>query len=427
MKKKVVLLLMTLFINGCNFISSSSGTSSLSSSNEISSSEISSSASSSSISSSEPSSSEELDLSTINISSSNCGSYGSYTSNFGTKYISSYDFGFYRVNDPVGDAFISLIPYSSYVDDGNHEGSFYNITPIFGIREITITYQTNITNGNSPKLSYGEDFKKENVIYIEPSDEKVTKTYSLSHSNFFKIDANDNRINIYHIEIGYTNIREQYDDNKYGNSSNDYRLNPVICNENLVPGSTTIEVPIKVEYTKTGYNVLKTKEYTYYTYDYIKNNPSKAEEASLVDPLDIAAYYNTFKEAPANYVLKKNYTAAKTLFGNKARCISTYSRTTGYATSVPWERQPSKNAPLYHELDIDVENSYSSGNRGVGRLVVWQYGFTSEGYDDSPVSTFTSDHYKSFREYLNDGTFSEPYDSEMQVFYTKFAPAITIS
>ena len=109
MKKKVVLLLMTLFINGCYFISSSSGTSSLSSSNEISSSEISSSASSSSISSSEPSSSEELDLSTINISSSNCGSYGSYTSNFGTKYISNYDFGYYRVNDPVGDAFISLI------------------------------------------------------------------------------------------------------------------------------------------------------------------------------------------------------------------------------------------------------------------------------------------------------------------------------
>ena len=95
---------------------------------------ISSSASSSSISSSEPSSSEELDLSTINISSSNCGSYGSYTSNFGTKYISNYDFGFYRVNDPVGDAFISLIPYSSYVDDGDHEGSFYNITPIFGIK-----------------------------------------------------------------------------------------------------------------------------------------------------------------------------------------------------------------------------------------------------------------------------------------------------
>jgi len=95
MKKKVVLLLMSLFISGCNFIPSSNTTSSsLSSSNEISSNEISSSASSSSISSR-----EELDLSTINISSSNCGSYGSYTSNFGTKYISNYDFGFYRVNE----------------------------------------------------------------------------------------------------------------------------------------------------------------------------------------------------------------------------------------------------------------------------------------------------------------------------------------
>lgn len=242
---------------------------------------------------------------------------------------------------------------------------------------------------------------------------------------FFEIDTNDNRITISSIELKYTNIEEQYHSEFGGSGTNDYRLNPVIIDEALIPGETTVEVPIEVEYTSNGYNVLKTKEYTYYTYEYIQNNPSLADEASLVDPVDIAAYYNSFKTHPANYVKKKQYSAAKAYFGNDTRCISTYSRTSGYAQSVPWEKQPSKNAPLYHELDLNTEGSYSNNNRGSGRLVVWQYGFTSNGYDDSPVSVFTNDHYATFQEYMNDGTFGKKFNAEMVVTNYKFSPAIT--
>ena len=160
-------------------------------------------------------------------------------------------------------------------------------------------------------------------------------------------------------------------------------------------------------------------------YEYIKSNPDEAKKASLIDPIDIAAYYSSFRVEPANYVSKREYNNAYAYFGDKTRCISTYSRTGGYANSVPWVKQPSSSKPLYHELDIDCEPLYSSSNRGVGRLVVWQYGFSSQGYDDSPVCTYTSDHYKTFQEYLNDGTFGTKFNAESNFTNYKFAPAIT--
>ena len=80
---------------------------------------------------------------------------------------------------------------------------------------------------------------------------------------------------------------------------------------------------------------------------------------------------------------------------------------------------------MYHELDLDIDGSYSKDNRGSGRLVVWYYGFTSEGYDGSPVSVFTNDHYATFQEYMNDGTFGTKFNAEMVVTNYKFSPAIT--
>lgn len=447
MKKRSLLVIgISLLLTSCNLPFTPNNNSSIitPSSSEISSNntstsseEISSSSSiESSNSSSEESSSEIIELPSINsdisdnelttftINSTNYGKVGSYATNYDEKTINGYTFGQYRVSKGSGTSFVSLIPYTSYVDDGSQEGALYNISPIYGIRYITLTYKTQSSSG-TPKIFYGDDFSRDFSIDIEASTTEVTKTYTLPDINFFKIDTNDNSLYISSIEIKYTNETEEYDRRYDGSGTNDYRLNPVTVNESLVPGETKVTVPTKVEYTSTGYNVLETKEYTYYTYEYINSNPSFADEAALTDPADIAAYYNSFRTHPANYVVKKNYTTAKKLFGNDTRCISTYSRTSGYATCVPWQKQPTSNSPLYHELDIDTESNYSSGNRGSGRLVVWYYGFTSEGYDDSPVSVFTNDHYATFQEYYNDGTFGNKFNAEMTVTNYTFSPAIT--
>jgi hypothetical protein len=447
MKRKLSLFLLctSILFTGCDFIiknpsnSTSENISSLinssSSDNHSSIDSSISSAISSAISSSINSSIENKpsidssisddQLLSFTINSSNYSSIGSYSTNFDTKTVNGYTFGHYRASSASNGNFISLVPYSSFVDDGSQEGSFYNVSPIFGIRYITITYKTNLDNDVTPLLLYGDDYSKQHKIKINNSKTTITETYCLNDSNFFEIDTNDNRITISSIKIEYTNKEEQYDRSDKYSGENEYRLNPIVLEENLIPGSTTIKVPIKVEYTSKGYNVLETKEYTYYTYEYIKSNPSLASKAALIDPIDIAAYYNTFKTHPCNYVVKKSYSSAKSLFGNNTRCISTYTRTNGYATSVPWQKQPSSNSPLYHELDIDIDNSYSSSNRGSGRLVVWQYGFKSTGYNSSPVSVFTNDHYATFQEYMNDGTFGTKFDAELTVSMVKFSPAVT--
>lgn len=435
MKKKALFinLLSLSLIASCSFSTSSIPNSSISSSKVISSSENSSiensvassisSTVSSESSSSISSSSSTIELKNLTINSTNYDKIGSYSTNFESVSLSGYYFFHYRAFDPNDSAFLSLLPYDSYVDDKSHEGSFFNTTPIYGIRNITITYETK--NDNKPLLLLGESKDFEYIIELEPSSSKITKSFTLDDYNFFKVDTNDNETKIYSISIDYTNIREQYDERLLGSGDNEYRLNPVQVDDELIPGVTTVTVPTEVNYTSNGYDVLKTKTYTYYTLDYVKSNPSVADEAALVDPIDIAAYYSSFKTHPANYVAKREFNSAKTYFGDKTRCISTYSRTSGYATSVPWQAQPSMSSPLYHELDIDCEPPYSSSNRGVGRLVVWYYGFTSNGYDDSPICTYTSDHYKTFQEYMNDGTFGRKFNAEGSVTNYKFSPSIT--
>lgn len=111
-------------------------------------------------------------------------------------------------------------------------------------------------------------------------------------------------------------------------------------------------------------------------------------------------------------MIKSNYASAFSLFGNDARCVSTYERTDGYATAIPYQIGGS-GKPLYHELDVALETSYSSNNRGVGRVVCWQYGFDASGYDSNPVAVYTDDHYATFQEYLNTGVYGTRFNAEM--------------
>ena len=193
--------------------------------------------------------------------------------------------------------------------------------------------------------------------------------------------------------------------------STDYRIEPVVYSGTLVDGVSSVVVPTSISKEGTTYTVTATKTLTYYSTDYVLEHPSVASEATITDPALVAAYYIAFKAAPANYRTKTEWQNASSsdieVFGSSnIRCVSEYSWTDGYAQSVPWRDNPTKSgqAPLYHELDVKLPGQYYSiTSRGKGRVVAWDYGF--ECYGNYATATFTDDHYATFYEYLNYGSF----------------------
>ena len=73
--------------------------------------------------------------------------------------------------------------------------------------------------------------------------------------------------------------------------------------------------------------------------------------------------------------------------------------------------------PLYHELDISLEEKYANDNRGVGRLVYLQTGFDADnyGHGQDVVCLYTDDHYATFAEYDNLGGFLPRFAAECRV------------
>lgn len=199
----------------------------------------------------------------------------------------------------------------------------------------------------------------------------------------------------------------------------------------LIDGVSSVNVPINVIKEGNNYKIIETKKYVYYSYNYISRNKSLASEASLTSPLDVSNYFIAFKTYPCNYVLSKNYNTAYKIFGDLTRCVSIYSREDGYATSVPYQENYSTGKVKYYECDIALDANYKSSNRGVGRLVVWFYGFAKNkgaiGYDDSIVTTYTDDHYQSFSEYLNTGKFSKNFNAETNCTNYKWGAPITLN
>ena len=199
--------------------------------------------------------------------------------------------------------------------------------------------------------------------------------------------------------------------------STDYRIEPVVYSGALVDGVSSVVVPTSISKVGTTYTVTATKTLTYYSTAYVLANPSVASKATLTDPADVAAYYIAFKAAPANYRTKTEWTDFPSdieVFGaSNIRCVSTYSRTDGYAQSVPWRANPYSypDKPRYHELDVKLPGQYYSINsRGAGRVVAWEYGFTC--YGNYATATYTDDHYATFHEYLNYGSFGTAFVGE---------------
>lgn len=339
---------------------------------------------------------------------------GSYQSNFGSTYYVLTEMEYYRAAYLFDGVITLLHEQYAFVHQPFMSGLFYNTRPIYGIRKMIITFQTTDAM-EGPILRYGKNPSVDRQVQLGTANQDYRSVeVEMSQTNFFRIDAHDSTTNIQSISIYYTNISSSYETG-YDESGDGYsRINPVVFQgPELIAGESKVEVPTKIVYQNGSYQIIERKTYTYFTFNYIQEHQEMSEQASYTTPEDVSAYFVAFGTYPANYVAKSDYRTAFTYFGENTRCVSSYTRTDGYAQAVPYQNYEDTGRPLYYECDIALENNYSSGNRGVGRVVVWVAGFDSADYDHAPVAVYTDDHYGTFMEYYNDGTFGQRFNAEM--------------
>lgn len=304
-----------------------------------------------------------------------------------------------------------------YLDHG-YPGCFYNsvYSPLYGIKNISVTYKA--TNGLD--IYYYLTAGSEQKYMFGPTTVFKTESFDVaSEANFFRVATHESDAFIREIVITYTG-EEGSGFNTY-TLYDGYRREPSKYTGDLVSGSSYMNMYISPS---------DTKKYTYYSKDYCYSNYNTIdkEDAFLTSPVDICNYYLAFHEFPANFVTSEEKYTYGEKFGEYARQVSTYTRTDGYALTFSYNNQPGNTRPLYFELDVDLNGSYSLSSRGVGRVVIWAYGFSnySEPSEQIPVCTYTDDHYNTFFEYDNSGGFSPRFDGEMEVTNYLYTPLHTI-
>lgn len=337
---------------------------------------------------------------------------GTYdTGNFIDKYDDRYVIDglrveFYRARQDSNEI-MTLLPFQGTSNDGSISGAFYNVMPLGGLSRVVIEYET-YSSLFGFNFSYSEDNFEYNTISIKPNTNSTYVEIEINESNpsYFRIETVNTELVLNDILLFYTgSIGTSRTDYISGDGA--YRFNPAVFSSNLADGVSSVTVPTSVRFEDGSYEILSTKTYTYYSTSYVLDNPSYAADAAYVDPSDVAAYTVAFGVPPANYFYKGSFDLGDMVdvFGDDTRYVSSYSRTDGYVNDVPYRYE---SGFQYLECDIDIGGTYISGtyiNRGVGRVVVFLNGFDANGYDDSPVAVYTDDHYCTFQEYYNDGTF----------------------
>jgi hypothetical protein len=236
-------------------------------------------------------------------------------------------------------------------------------------------------------------------------------------------------LNVDYVTIKYTSEDYDYIEFEAASGKDKVRYNPVRYEGTLIPGQSKINVPtncvydeVSKTYTSTTYKTL-----TYYTFDFVARYPQYVEDATITDPMEVCMYYTAFGTYPANYA--NNTGSISYLFGNNSRQVSEYDRKDGYAKTVPWT-----GVGHYYELDIDIDGTYSSKNRGSGRVVAFDDGFGKSNftnvhaynYDHSPVCVYTDDHYNTWLEYYNNGTWSNRFSAEGVIGGTSYSEPLTV-
>ena len=369
-------------------------------------------------------------FSTLTLNSNFGGDLSEYdTGNYGQSNVGGFTFEYYRAYKSFGEKIVAtLLPTPGELAVGTMEGALYNTTPIYGIQTISITYKSNDT----AFLYTSDDRIAQATAYTLPKATSYqTISFEVDTDNFFKIITGNSNLSLQEISLSYYSDKPtSYNPQKQLSGADDFRLNPTTFQGTLVAGQSSVSVPVKVEYDGGRYEITQTKTYTYYTVEYVQSHPEIKDKAAMLTPEDVAAYYAAFKQIPANYAAKtKNlnsvlptYDTLYKIFGEDTRYASKYDRTNGYAQYVPHE-----SINVYYEFDIALSASYwESGERGVGRVVTWEYGWVGDEYDSSPVSVYTDDHYATFQEYLNTGEFGTRFDAEMNLTFIQHSEPDTV-
>lgn len=355
-------------------------------------------------------------LKTLSLTTSNFSFSTTYDENSGvTSSIGGYSYGYHRLSSGDSSTLGVLVHQAYNYAYSELSGAIYNQDPISGIRAIELTYKS--TGGVA--INYGLTKSRGETITLASSGStwQSEKAICLGSNNYFSIEAVEADVSIKSVTISYT---DSITTNLTTSQVVSSRLAPTVCPTALVDGETTIEVPNVITIKDGHYSVVSSKTYTYYSFTYCQNNTSVISQAAMTDPVDVANYYIAFGEIPANYGGSAEgdcgtVSQVKSLFGSDARKISAYSRTSGYANSVSWSAHGSDSTPYYYEFDIDITDSYTTSSRGAGRLVMWVDGWSCYS-DETPVAVYTDDHYTTFSEYLNYGSFGPSFDSQPESY-----------
>ena len=364
-------------------------------------------------------------IETLMLDSYNAPYVGKYdTGNYGGESYNYVDFGYYRAVN-LSSGFMTLL--SQYEDFWLNPpltlpGAFYNEEAMSNMTSITIRYRTN----SEAYIRYGEDRHMSNTLTLSPSSSYRASVFNLEgrYNYFFSVETGRSKLDIEYLSIDY---EDGYGHNTgYENVSGEYRLAPTVCTRPaLVAGETSVSVPIDVTYDGLGgYTINERKELVCDTLEDAYSS-GRDDMYAYTDPVEVAAYFIAFGTYPCNYYMDGDESLAKRVMGDKARLAQQFDRKDGYATAVPYNLNESGEL-VYYELDIALEAAYyEEGSRGVGRLVCWTSGFRD--YNDTyPVVVYTDDHYATFKEYYNDGTFGPNFNAEMKVTPYNYGAATQI-
>ena len=337
---------------------------------------------------------------------------GYATGNYGSFTTGGCSFEYYRA---VGGASLSLLDSDYYYLDGGIGGAIYNIQPIYQIKEIKITY----TADSDFTLFTSRDVDSINgTVHTVPAALQ-SDTYTINKLrdvNFFRVATETDSVSIDSIEITYTGVESPYNAFVAYTGERNKAPQPELV---LVDGVSSMTLK-----AANG----EQKEYTYYSTEYVKENINSLNLSDVCynDPVDLCNYYLAFKEFPANYVFSNEINTYSATFGSYLRLISEYSRTDGYVNcGISPRNHTNTGKPLYYELDVDLNGTYttSAGGRGVGRVVIFVDGSSNYQYIYDPLMVYTDDHYATFREYDNNGGFSPRFNAEKRaagIIYTPF-------
>ena len=336
--------------------------------------------------------------------------------NYGTTGAGGISFNYYRVVGGGYAGFIKLLDdYYTNVTLPGIEGKIENTTPIKNIVSITVTYDTD----DRFKIATYADYNEGLAFEIVDTSSSNPYTYTVSEERddtYFIIETIAGDTVIESIDIEYKN--DYMPPNSYNETytTSDY-YDPL---DLRYSGDLVNNVTKEIDFG--GGNK---KTYKYYSTSYVCDNYEYMDVNSMcyTDPYDVANYYLAFGCFPANYVQKDLIDSTyKSIFGNKLRAVQTFNRTDGYAKYVPYNLDGTR--PTYHELDIDLDGTYTTSYRGVGRLVIYEKGFScySQSSDNKPVILYTDDHYSTFREYDNHGSFLSWFNANVSAIHHAYSP-----